>query len=142
MNGWTAGSGARACCGGLGKGPGLQKDSGGPDWDDPDGKNRAVGSRTLDGALGAACLQATGPLVRGERLAKKNIAEHRSMIPLFGCCPGPDADPHQAMRRHQERRLRMLRFWRDAAERQLAALDASISTLEQQMQRAAQEPQA
>ncbi|MFM7240464.1 MAG: hypothetical protein ACKOZN_12875 [Cyanobium sp.] len=46
------------------------------------------------------------------------------------------------MRRHQERRLRMLRFWRDAAERQLAALDASISTLEQQMQRAAQEPQA
>jgi hypothetical protein len=64
------------------------------------------------------------------------------MIPLFGCCPGPDADPRQAMRRHQERRLRMLRFWRDAAERQLAALDASISTLEQQMQRAAQEPQA
>ena len=64
------------------------------------------------------------------------------MIPLFGCCPGPDADPHQAIRRHQERRLRMLRFWRDAAERQLAALDASISTLEQQMQRAAQEPQA
>lgn len=29
----------------------------------------------------------------------------------------------------------MLRFWRDGAERQLAALDAAISTLERQMQR-------
>jgi hypothetical protein len=62
------------------------------------------------------------------------------MIPLFGCCPGPDGDHQQAMRRHQERRLRMLRFWRDGVERQLAALDASISTLEQQMQRQPQEP--
>lgn len=64
------------------------------------------------------------------------------MIPLFGCCSGPHADPHQALRRHQERRLRMLRFWRDGVERQLAALEASISTLEQQIARAAQEPQA
>lgn len=62
------------------------------------------------------------------------------MIPLFGCCPGPDADPHQSMRRYQERRLRMLRFWRDGVERQLAALEASISTLEQQMQRMPEEP--
>jgi hypothetical protein len=45
------------------------------------------------------------------------------------------------MRRFQERRLHMLRFWRDGVERQLAALDASISTLEQQMQRQPQEPQ-
>lgn len=29
----------------------------------------------------------------------------------------------------------MLRFWRDGAERQLAALDAAISTLERQMRR-------
>jgi hypothetical protein len=64
------------------------------------------------------------------------------MIPLFGCCPGPDSDPQQSMRRFQERRLRMLRFWRDGVERQLAALDASINTLEQQMQRTPQEPQA
>jgi hypothetical protein len=46
------------------------------------------------------------------------------------------------MRRYQERRLRMLRFWRDGVERQLAALDASIITLEQQMQRVTEEPQA
>jgi hypothetical protein len=31
--------------------------------------------------------------------------------------------------------MRMLRFWRDGLERQLAALDAAISTLERQMQR-------
>jgi hypothetical protein len=29
----------------------------------------------------------------------------------------------------------MLTFWRDGAERQLAALNAAISTLEQQIQR-------
>jgi hypothetical protein len=29
----------------------------------------------------------------------------------------------------------MLRFWRDGVERQLAAVTAAISTLEQQMQR-------
>jgi hypothetical protein len=34
----------------------------------------------------------------------------------------------------------LLRFWRDGVERQLASLDASISTLEQQMQRQPQEP--
>lgn len=64
------------------------------------------------------------------------------MFPLFGCCPSPDGDPQQALRRSQERRLRMLRFWRDGVERQLAALDASISTLEQQMERTGQAPQA
>lgn len=64
------------------------------------------------------------------------------MIPLFGCCPGPDSDPQQTLQRHQQRRLRMLRFWRDGVERQLAALNAAISTLEQQMQRPPQEPLA
>ena len=132
MNGWKAGSCARACGGGLGKGTVLLMDWGGPDCWEPH-----------PGLSAGSSLSAGHPTSRSvKRLAKKNIPEHRSMIPLFGCCPGPDADPHQAMRRHQERRLRMLRFWRDAAERQLAALDASISTLEQQMQRAAQEPQA
>lgn len=63
------------------------------------------------------------------------------MIPLFGCCPGPEGDRQQALRRFQERRLHMLRFWRDGVERQLAALDASISTLEQQMQRQPQDSQ-
>jgi hypothetical protein len=63
------------------------------------------------------------------------------MIPLFGCCPGSGEDPDLGIRRHQERKLRMLRFWRDGAERQVAALDAAISTLEQQMQRHQQEPQ-
>jgi hypothetical protein len=37
--------------------------------------------------------------------------------------------------RLQERKLRMLTLWRDGIERQLAAVNASISTLEQQMRR-------
>ncbi|MFO7629417.1 MAG: hypothetical protein R6W06_07870 [Prochlorococcaceae cyanobacterium] len=49
-----------------------------------------------------------------------------------GCGDGADASP---WRHHQAHKLRMLRFWRDGAERQLAALDAAISTLERQMQR-------
>jgi hypothetical protein len=56
------------------------------------------------------------------------------MFPPFVCCSDGDhgRDP---LRRHQERKLRMLRFWRDGVERQLAAVNAAISTLEQQMQR-------
>lgn len=56
------------------------------------------------------------------------------MIPPFSCCSDGDGG-RSAMRRHQERKLRMLRFWRDGVERQLAAVNAAISTLEQQMQR-------
>lgn len=56
------------------------------------------------------------------------------MFPPFACCgcaePGSDV-----RRRHQERKLRMLTFWRDGIERQLAAVNAAISTLEQQMRR-------
>ena len=37
--------------------------------------------------------------------------------------------------------MRMLTFWRDGLERQLAAINASISTLEQQMRRDPIEPQ-
>ena len=54
------------------------------------------------------------------------------MLPPF--C-GSDAE-RKAMRfQHQERKLSMLTFWRDGLERQLAALNASISTLESQIQR-------
>ena len=56
------------------------------------------------------------------------------MLPLPGCCAETVSGPH-GWRRHQERKLRMLQFWRDGLERQLAALDASISTLQRQMER-------
>ena len=59
------------------------------------------------------------------------------MLFPFGHCGsgcGADEDPG-FRRRHQERKLRMLRFWRDGLERQLAALDAAISTLQRQMER-------
>jgi hypothetical protein len=46
-----------------------------------------------------------------------------------------DDSGHGSWRRHQERKLRMLQFWRDGVERQLAAVNASISTLERQMER-------
>ena len=44
-------------------------------------------------------------------------------------------DGRGGWRRHQERKLRMLSYWRDAIERQLAAVNAAISTLEGQMRR-------
>ena len=55
------------------------------------------------------------------------------MLPPFSCCAASDGV--DGLRRHQERKLRMLTFWRDGVERQLAALNAAISTLERQMQR-------
>lgn len=62
------------------------------------------------------------------------------MIPLFSCCTDA-ASAGEGLRRHQEHKLRMLRFWRDGAERQLAALEAAISTLERQMERDGSQPQ-
>lgn len=56
------------------------------------------------------------------------------MLPPIGCCPAQE-DGRTSRRRHQERKLRMLTFWRDGLERQLAAIDAAISTLERQMER-------
>jgi hypothetical protein len=56
------------------------------------------------------------------------------MIPPFGYCSGSESGSG-ALRRYQERKLRMLSFWRDGIERQLAALNAAITTLEQQMHR-------
>ena len=57
------------------------------------------------------------------------------MLPPLGCCGIGDEDGRDSRRRHQQRKLRMLQFWRDGVERQLAAVTAAISTLEQQMQR-------
>ena len=56
------------------------------------------------------------------------------MLPPF-VCGGSDDSGASGMRRHQERKMRMLTFWRDGVERQLAAINASISTLQQQMVR-------
>ncbi|MEB3323194.1 MAG: sigma factor SigF [Synechococcaceae cyanobacterium] len=62
------------------------------------------------------------------------------MFPPFGCC-GCGESGTDPRRRHQERKLRMLTFWRDGIERQLAAVNAAISTLEQQMRRDSPDPQ-
>ena len=59
---------------------------------------------------------------------------HIAMFPLSGCCPS-DPFSEESRARHQRRKLHMLKGWRDAVERQLAAVNASISTLEGQMQR-------
>jgi len=57
------------------------------------------------------------------------------MFPPFGCCSADHSDAESRRRSYQERKLRMLTFWRDGVERQLAAVSAAISTLEQQMHR-------
>jgi hypothetical protein len=62
------------------------------------------------------------------------------MIPPFGCCTGYESGS-STLRRYQERKLRMLSFWRDGIERQLAALNGAITTLEQQMHRDQPDPQ-
>ncbi|MEI6828364.1 MAG: sigma factor SigF [Synechococcaceae cyanobacterium ELA445] len=56
------------------------------------------------------------------------------MFPPFACDSTPE-EAQERRRRHQQRKLRTLTFWRDGLERQLAALQAAISTLEQQMAR-------
>jgi hypothetical protein len=63
------------------------------------------------------------------------------MFPPFGCC-APGDDPAGFRRRMQERKHRMLSAWRDGIERQLAAINAAISTLEQQMERDRPDPQS
>lgn len=57
------------------------------------------------------------------------------MFPPLGCCSGYGEDPALRLVRHQERKLRMLTFWRDGLERQLAAVNAAMATLERQMER-------
>lgn len=56
------------------------------------------------------------------------------MVPPF-CCGDRLGDPSTFLRRHKERKLKSLSFWRDGIERQLAALNAAIATLEQQIER-------
>lgn len=72
-----------------------------------------------------------------ERALETTDQFHSPMLFPFGlcgsACDAADEVGHQ--RRHQERKLRLLRFWRDGAERQLAALQAAINTLERQMER-------
>jgi hypothetical protein len=54
------------------------------------------------------------------------------MFPPFIGCGDPET-VQRLRRRHQERKLQTMTFWRDGLERQLAALNAAISTLERQM---------
>ena len=56
------------------------------------------------------------------------------MVPPF-LCGDRLGDPTALLQRHRERKLRGLMFWRDGLERQLAALNAAIATLQQQMER-------
>ncbi len=55
------------------------------------------------------------------------------VLPPFFCQPSCESS-HQRSH-HQQRKLEMLRFWRDGLERQLAAVTAAMSTLEGQIQR-------
>jgi hypothetical protein len=57
------------------------------------------------------------------------------MFSPFACGPPLGEDPGVRRLRYQERRHRMLTFWRDGLERQLAAVTAAMATLEQQMER-------
>ena len=60
----------------------------------------------------------------------------RPMFSPFVCCAAPLAeDPGVRHLRYQEGKLRMLTFWRDGLERQLAAVTAAMAALEQQMER-------
>lgn len=54
------------------------------------------------------------------------------MLPPF-LCTAPTGSGWREQ--HQKRKLEMLQFWRDGLERQLAAINASISTLEGQISR-------
>lgn len=60
--------------------------------------------------------------------------------PLDACCLAGE-EPRQRHLRYQERKLRMLTFWRDGLERQLAAVNAAMATLERQMERDRSVPQ-
>lgn len=57
------------------------------------------------------------------------------MFPPLPCFGGSGCDPATSRRQHQERKMRMLTYWRDEVERQLAAVNAAISTLEKQIAR-------
>jgi hypothetical protein len=67
-------------------------------------------------------------------VARNTLFKLNMMFPPFASCYAA-VDGAQAMRQHQQNKLRLLTFWRDAAERRLAALNAAITTLEQQIAR-------
>lgn len=94
-----------------------------PDW----------GSRTLGGRVDRALAACK---VDARTLRRPNLP----MFPCF-CADTTETGADGFQRRHQERKLRMLRFWRDGLERQLAAIDAAISTLQRQMERDGSMPQ-
>lgn len=58
------------------------------------------------------------------------------MLPPF-CC-SETGDLNSRKHQHQKRKMAMLTFWRDGLERQLSAINAAISTLEQQIERDSQ----
>ena len=53
--------------------------------------------------------------------------------PFLDCCAAGSGS--HGRRSYKQRKLQLLIHWRDAAERQLAALNAAITTLEGQMAR-------
>lgn len=53
----------------------------------------------------------------------------------FPDCLGVEGTTQDCKAHRQRRKRMMLRSWRDALERQLAAVDAAIATLERQMER-------
>lgn len=55
------------------------------------------------------------------------------MLPPFFCQPSCESSHWRS--HHQQRKLEMLRFWRDGLERQLSAVTAAMTTLEGQIQR-------
>lgn len=73
----------------------------------------------------------------GERSGSLEPAQFPSppMFSPLGCCDLATEEPGVRRQRYQERKLRMLTFWRDGLERQLAAVNAAMATLEQQMER-------
>ncbi len=54
---------------------------------------------------------------------------------LSDICNSSNYDPIEARKRFQARKLRTLNYLRDRLERKLAALDASIETLKNQISR-------
>ena len=58
------------------------------------------------------------------------------MFPPLCCDSGSDQVSRR--RHHQSRKMAMLTFWRDGLERQLAAVNAAIDTLQRQIDRDAQ----
>ncbi|GCE65459.1 sigma factor SigF [cyanobiont of Ornithocercus magnificus] len=58
------------------------------------------------------------------------------MFPTFCCGYSGQCNSSEESRIHYyKRKLQMLKFWREGIERQLAALDASINTLQSQIDR-------